>query len=148
VTKTLGRQAIVVGASIAGLMTARVLSEYFDRVVAFDRDEIEERPVIHKSVPQGHHLHAFLQGGLNVLSSLYPSITEELSRLGATRIAMGRNAVWYTPNGKAYNFMGSVTTPFDSCLEGYCASRGLLEFVVRRRTAAISNIHFEYGDCG
>lgn len=147
-TKTLGRQAIVVGASIAGLMTARVLSEYFDRVVAFDRDEIEERPVIHKSVPQGHHLHAFLQGGLNVLSSLYPSITEELSRLGATRIAMGRNAVWYTPNGKAYNFMGSVTTPFDSCLEGYCASRGLLEFVIRRRTAAISNIHFEYGDCG
>jgi 2-polyprenyl-6-methoxyphenol hydroxylase-like FAD-dependent oxidoreductase len=135
----------VVGASIAGLMTARVLSEYFDQVVAIDRDDIEDRPVVHKSVPQGHHLHAFLQGGLNVVSSLYPSITEELRRLGATRIAMGRNAVWYTPNGKAYNFTGSVRTPFDSRLEGYCASRGLLEFAIRRRTAAISNIHFEYG---
>ena len=135
----------MVGASIAGLMTARVLSEYFDQVVAIDRDEIEDRPVVHKSVPQGHHLHAFLQGGLNVVSSLYPSITEELRRLGATRIAMGRNAVWYTPNGKAYNFTGSVRTPFDSGLEGYCASRGLLEFVIRRRTAANSNIHFEYG---
>jgi flavin-dependent dehydrogenase len=75
----------VVGASIAGLMTARVLSEYFDQVVAIDRDEIEDQPVVHKSVPQGHHLHAFLQGGLNVVSSLYPSITEELRRLGATR---------------------------------------------------------------
>lgn len=135
----------MVGASIAGLMAARVLSEYFDQVVAIDRDEIEDRPVVHKSVPQGHHLHAFLQGGLNVVSSLYPSITEELRRLGATRIAMGRNAVWYTPNGKAYNFTGSVRTPFESGLEGYCASRGLLEFVIRRRTAAISNIHFEYG---
>jgi 2-polyprenyl-6-methoxyphenol hydroxylase-like FAD-dependent oxidoreductase len=144
-TKTLGRRAIVVGASIAGLMTARVLSEYFDHVVTIERDEIEDRPVVHKSVPQGHHLHAFLQGGLNVVSSLYPSITEELRRLGATRIAMGRNAVWYMPNGKAYNFTGSVRTPFDSGLEGYCASRGLLEFVIRRRTAAISNIHFEYG---
>ena len=97
----------MVGASIAGLMTARVLSEYFDQVLAIDRDDIEDRPVVHKSVPQGHHLHAFLQGGLNVVSSLYPSITEELRRLGATRIAMGRNAVWYTPNGKAYNFTGS-----------------------------------------
>jgi hypothetical protein len=126
-------------------MTARVLSAYFDQVVAIDRDEIDDRPVVHKSVPQGHHLHAFLQSGLNVVSSLYPSITEELRRLGATRIAMGRNAVWYTPNGKAYNFTGSVRTPFDSGLEGYCASRGLLEFVNRRRTAAISNIHFEYG---
>ena len=133
------------GASIAGLMTARVLSEYFDQVLAIDRDDIEDRPVVHKSVPQGHHLHAFLQGGLNVVSSLYPSITEELRRLGATRIAMGRDAVWYTPNGKAYNFTGSVRTPFDSGLEGYCASRGLLEFVIRRRTSAISNIHFEYG---
>lgn len=135
----------MVGASIAGLMTARVLSEYFDQVVAIDRDEIEDRPVVHKSVPQGHHLHAFLQGGLNVVSSLYPSITDELRRLGATRIAMGRNAVWYLPDGKAYNFTGSVRTPFDSGLEGYCASRGLLEFVIRQRTAAISNIHFEYG---
>src|SRR5262245_51811193 len=144
-TKTLGQRAIVVGASIAGLMTARVLSEYFDQILAIDRDDIEDRPVVHKSVPQGHHLHAFLQGGLNVVSSLYPSITEELRRLGATRIAMGRDAVWYTPNGKAYNFTCSVRTPFDSGLEGYCASRGLLEFVIRRRTSAISNVHFEYG---
>jgi 2-polyprenyl-6-methoxyphenol hydroxylase-like FAD-dependent oxidoreductase len=143
--KKLGRRAIVVGASIAGLMAARVLSEYFDQVVAIDRDEIEDGPAVHKSVPQGHHLHAFLQGGLNVVSSLYPSVTEELGRLGATKIAMGRDAVWYTPNGKAYNFTGSVRTPFNSDLEGYCASRGLLEFVIRKRTAAISNIHFEYG---
>ncbi len=144
-TKTLGQRAIVIGASIAGLMTSRVLSEYFDQVIAIDRDEIEDRPVVHKSVPQGHHLHAFLQGGLNVISSLYPSITDELRRHGATRIAMGRDAVWYLPKGRAYNFTGSMRTPFDSDLEGYCASRGLLEFVIRRRTAEISNIHFEYG---
>jgi hypothetical protein len=73
VTKKLGRRAIVVVASIAGLMTARVLSEYFDQVLAIDRDEIEDRPVVHKSVPQGHHLHEFLQGGLNVVSLLYPA---------------------------------------------------------------------------
>ena len=131
-TRTLAQRAAVVGGSIAGLLAARVLSEYFDEVVVLDSDEIEDGPVIHKSVPQGHHLHALLQGGLRVLSSFYPSFTDDLGQLGATRIAMGRDAVWYLPDGKAYNPTGSVRTPFDFGLEGYCASRGLLEFVIRR----------------
>jgi 2-polyprenyl-6-methoxyphenol hydroxylase-like FAD-dependent oxidoreductase len=144
-TRTLAQRAAVIGGSIAGLLAARVLSEYFDEVVVFDSDEIEDGPVVHKSVPQGHHLHALLQGGLRVLSSLYPSFTDDLRQLGATRIAMGRDAVWYLPDGKAYNPTGSVRTPFDSGLEGYTASRGLLECIIRWRTAASSNIRFEYG---
>jgi 2-polyprenyl-6-methoxyphenol hydroxylase-like FAD-dependent oxidoreductase len=143
-TKTLGQRAVVAGGSIAGLVTARVLSEYFDQVVVLDQDKIEYRPVVHKSVPQGHHLHALLQGGLRAVSSLYPSFAEDLRKLGATRIAIGRDAVWYLPDGKAYNPSGSVRTPFDSDLEGYCASRGLLEFVIRRRTTATTNIQIEY----
>jgi 2-polyprenyl-6-methoxyphenol hydroxylase-like FAD-dependent oxidoreductase len=143
-TKTLGQRAVVAGGSIAGLITARVLSEYFDQVVVLDQDKIEYRPVVHKSVPQGHHLHALLQGGLRAVSSLYPSFTEDLRELGATRIAIGRDAVWYLPDGKAYNPSGSVRTPFASDLEGYCASRGLLEFVIRRRTTATSNIQIEH----
>ena len=112
-TRTLAQRAAVVGGSIAGLLAARVLSEYFDEVVVLDSDEIEDGPVVHKSVPQGHHLHALLQGGLRVLSSFYPSFTDDLGQLGATRIAMGRDAVWYLPDGKAYNPTGSVRTPFD-----------------------------------
>ena len=64
----LGRQAIVIGGSIAGLMTARVLSDFFEQVVILERDEVEDRPSIHKSVPQGNHLHGLLQGGQKVLS--------------------------------------------------------------------------------
>ena len=129
----LGQRAAVVGASVAGLLASRTLSEYFNEVMVLDSDEIEDRPVVHKSVPQGHHLHALLHGGLRVLSSLYPSFTEDLRQLGAIRIAMGRDAVWYLPDGKAYNPTGSVRTPFNSGLEGYCASRGLLEYVIRQR---------------
>jgi len=134
--KILGQRAVVAGGSIAGLITARVLSEYFDQVVVLDQDNIEDRPVVHKSVPQGHHLHVLLNGGLRAVSSLYPSFTEDLRRLGATRIAGARDAVWYLPDGKAYNPTGSVRTSIDSDLEGYCASRGLLEFVIRRRTTS------------
>src|SRR3954469_9569901 len=100
-TRMLGQRAVVVGASVAGLLASRMLSEHFDEVVVLDSDEIEDGPVVHKSVPQGHHLHALLQGGLRVLSSLYPAFTEDLRQLGATRIAIGRDAAWYLPNGKA-----------------------------------------------
>jgi len=143
--KILGQRALVAGGSIAGLLTGRVLSEYFDQVVVLDQDNIEDRPVVHKSVPQGHHLHVLLHGGLRAVSSLYPSFTEDLRRLGATRIAAGRDAVWYLPDGKAYNPTGSVRTPIESDLEAYCASRGLLEFVIRHHTTATSNIRIEYG---
>jgi glycine/D-amino acid oxidase-like deaminating enzyme len=82
--KILGQRAVVAGGSIAGLITARVLSEHFDQVVVLDQDKIEDRPVVHKSVPQGHHLHVLLHGGLRAVSSLYPSFTEDLRRLAAS----------------------------------------------------------------
>jgi 2-polyprenyl-6-methoxyphenol hydroxylase-like FAD-dependent oxidoreductase len=135
-----GQQAIVVGGSIAGLITARVLSDYFEQVLVIERDEIPDRPVIHKSVPQGNHLHALLHGGLQVLSSLYLAFTDDLGRMGATKIAVGRDVVWYLPDGKAYSPTGSVRAPFDSGLEAYCASRGLIEFMIRKQTTAIPNI--------
>jgi flavin-dependent dehydrogenase len=46
-----GQHAVIIGGSIAGLMTARVLSDYFAQVTVLERDQIEDRPVIHKSVP-------------------------------------------------------------------------------------------------
>src|SRR5262245_55489489 len=79
----LGQQAVVIGGSIAGLITARVLADHFDRVVVLERDDIEDRPVVHRSVPQGHHLHGLLQGGQQVLSQLYPAFPEQLRELGA-----------------------------------------------------------------
>ena len=53
--------------------------------------------------------------------------------------------VWYLPDGKAYNPSGSLRAPFDSGLEAHCASRGLVEVLIRRRTIAVPNIRFESG---
>lgn len=33
--------AVVIGGSIAGLISARVLSDYFDKVTVLERDQIE-----------------------------------------------------------------------------------------------------------
>ena len=137
--------AIVIGGSIAGLITARVLSDFFEQVTILERDEIEDRPVIHKSVPQGNHLHALLNGGRQVLSVLYVGFTDDLRGLGANRIVLGRDIAWYFPDGKAYSPTGSVREPFDVGLEAHCASRGLIEYVIRQRTQRVPVIRIETG---
>jgi len=38
-----------------------------------------------------------------------------------------------------------VRVPFDAGFEAYCSSRGLIEFLIRKRTTAIPNIRFESG---
>ncbi len=136
--------AVVVGGSIAGLVAARVLCDYFETVTIIERDEIEDRAVIHKSVPQGNHFHALLHGGQQVLSLLYPGFTDNLRRLGANRVT-GRDVVWYLPDGKAYSPTGSLREPFTAGLEGLCASRGLIEYVIRQGTREFPDIRLETG---
>src|SRR5271168_3661345 len=103
----LGHHAVVVGGSMAGLMTARVLADHFDRVTVYERDQIEDRPAIHKSIPQGNHVHALLLGGQRVMSALFPGFTEELKASGAVPYTIGLDAVWYGPGGKGYSASGS-----------------------------------------
>jgi 2-polyprenyl-6-methoxyphenol hydroxylase-like FAD-dependent oxidoreductase len=136
---------IVVGGSVAGLIAARVLSDHFELVTILERDEIEDRPVLHKSVPQGNHLHALLNGGQQILSALYPGFTDDLRGLGANRIVHGQDVVWYLPDGKAYSPTGSLREPFDVGLDGHCASRALIEYAIRRRTWEVPGIRFDTG---
>ena len=64
-----GQQAVVIGGSMAGLMTARVLADHFDAVTVLERDCIDDRPALRHSIPQGSHLHGLLLGGQQVMAS-------------------------------------------------------------------------------
>ena len=66
-----GTQAIVLGASMAGLLTARVLSEHFERVTIIERDPVADRPEARKGQPQTRHLHGLLASGLQLLTRYY-----------------------------------------------------------------------------
>jgi 2-polyprenyl-6-methoxyphenol hydroxylase-like FAD-dependent oxidoreductase len=141
----LGKLAVVIGGSIAGMTAARVLADYFDQVTVLERDVVELQPVVHKSVPQGNHLHALMLGGQQVLSSLYPGFTDRLLRLGAVRFRFGLEAAFFFPSGRAFTPTGSVRDPRDLGVDGFSQSRGLLEHCIRQCSMEVANLRFEFG---
>jgi hypothetical protein len=71
-TPRVGEHADVLGASIGGLLTARVLADFYDRVSVADRDLLPESPANRRGVPQGHHVHNLLGRGSQILGELFP----------------------------------------------------------------------------
>jgi 2-polyprenyl-6-methoxyphenol hydroxylase-like FAD-dependent oxidoreductase len=136
----LGEHAVVIGGSIAGLVSARVLADYFNQVTILERDHIEPRPSLHRSTPQGSHLHAVQIGGLQVLSELYPGFSEKLCGMGAVPLRLTKDFAIYRPDGVAFSLTGAVKEPRDLGLQLYSQSRGLLEHCLRQCTLALPNI--------
>ena len=46
-------QAVVIGASVGGMVTARVLADAFERVTVIERDSLSDEPTPRRGVPQG-----------------------------------------------------------------------------------------------
>ena len=132
----LGQHAVVIGGSLAGLMTARVLIDHFDAVTVLERDAIDAQRGMHHSIPQGNHLHGLLRGGQQVMAALYPGFLDTLDALGARRCRAGIELVYYLPTGKAFSPTGTVREPYDLGFDITCHSRGLLEYCVRQCTLA------------
>lgn len=69
---SIGDHAVVLGASMAGLLTAWVLAKSYDRVTVFDRDAMSEIGVHRRGVPQDRHLHFLHPRGRQALTSFPP----------------------------------------------------------------------------
>jgi len=126
-------------------MTARALADFFDRVTVLERDHREDQSETRKSIPPGNHYHVLLLGGQQVLSSLYPGFAERLNQLGAVSYRVGKDAVWYRPDGKSYLAGAMLRDPYDLGWKTHGQSRGLLERCIRQSTLAVNNINIESG---
>src|SRR5258707_15667490 len=78
----LGKRAFVVGAGLAGLSAARVLSDYFEEVMILDRDKLPDNAIPRPGVPQSKHPHGLLAGGLKALEDLLPGFGNDLIQAG------------------------------------------------------------------
>jgi 2-polyprenyl-6-methoxyphenol hydroxylase-like FAD-dependent oxidoreductase len=129
---TKGERAVVLGASMAGLLAARVLDDAYERVTVVERDALPTAPETRAGVPQGKHVHVLLEAGRSTISDLFPGYGEDLVDAGALIIDVGQELRHYDEGG--------YLTPPATRMEMYCASRPLLETVVRRRLADLDGV--------
>lgn len=86
----------MIGGSIAGLVTARVLSDHFDQVTVIERDAIpDDLREPRRGVPPSPQAHLQLRQGDDILSDLFPGLVSTLVEAGAARVDMGRDLAWY-----------------------------------------------------
>jgi 2-polyprenyl-6-methoxyphenol hydroxylase-like FAD-dependent oxidoreductase len=125
-------RAVVLGGGMAGLLSARVLAEFFDQVTLVDRDDLAAAPGDRRGVPQARHIHAVLPGGQQALEELFAGLTSELAQQGApagdmladTRLYFGGHRMRRARSGLT---MLSLTRPF-------------LESQIRDRVLALPNV--------
>jgi 2-polyprenyl-6-methoxyphenol hydroxylase-like FAD-dependent oxidoreductase len=129
--------AVVIGGSIAGLLAARVLANYFGHVTILERDRLPAQPAARAGVPQGRHGHLLLLRGLEVMEELLPGLEADLARGGAIPFDWVDDILWF-------NFAGPKPR-FPSDLRSHVCSRERLEWTVRRRVAAHTAITIQDG---
>jgi 2-polyprenyl-6-methoxyphenol hydroxylase-like FAD-dependent oxidoreductase len=118
-------RAVVVGASMAGLLAARVLADYFSQVTIIERDALPTQVEARKGVPQGKHVHLLMIRGADIIAELFPGIFTELEAAGSLPVSPTEDFHWYHLGGWKLQFPGP--------LHAYSQSRPLLEDHVRRR---------------
>jgi len=134
--KTFG-DAIVIGGSMAGLLAARVLSDYFTTVTVIERDDATARPEPRRGVPQGRHAHGLLLRGQDTICRLFANMREELLAAGATSVNMGRDVKWF--------HFDVWKCRYHSALDFISASRPLIEWTIAERVRRLPNVKMMHG---
>jgi 2-polyprenyl-6-methoxyphenol hydroxylase-like FAD-dependent oxidoreductase len=125
-------RAVVIGASIGGLLAARVLADHYREVVVVDRDRFGSFGDFRKGVQQARHAHGLLAGGQRAMEELLPGLTAALEERGAISGDLQERAVWVNE--------GRPLTRAPSGLRATMTSRLLIEDEIRDRVRAIPNV--------
>jgi 2-polyprenyl-6-methoxyphenol hydroxylase-like FAD-dependent oxidoreductase len=124
--------AVVIGASIAGLLAARALSETYARITVIDRDTLPDHPATRRGVPQGRLAHALLAAGADAMEELFPGLQAEMIASGAFTCDLLGEYRWYLD--------GYPFRPAHSGLTVIGLTRPLLEHLIRARVADLPGV--------
>ncbi|MFF1404477.1 FAD-dependent oxidoreductase [Streptomyces sp. NPDC058294] len=125
----MSQKAVVIGAGTAGLVAAAALSraEPALEILLLDRDELPEGPENRRGVPQGHHAHLLMAGGLSAMETLFPdSVRDRLLAAGAHEIALGNGMLALTADSGWFRRWRSNGPHMITC------TRALLDWVLRQ----------------
>ncbi|MEV5242568.1 FAD-dependent oxidoreductase [Streptomyces cinnamoneus] len=131
------RRVVVIGGSLAGLLAAQALAGHAGTVTVVERDRYPDGPGHRSGVPQDRHTHVLLESGQQAMETLLPGILDDMREHGARRvgtpgdICQWQNGRWFRRTPASTHFLS--------------ASRGLTDWVVRRRVLAGSRIETVQG---
>jgi 2-polyprenyl-6-methoxyphenol hydroxylase-like FAD-dependent oxidoreductase len=131
--RKIGDHAAVLGASMGGLLAARVLADAYRRVTIVERDPLPESRSDRKGVPQGRHAHALLPRGAQILNELFPGLLDDLVADGVPVLRAPRE-YRFVLGGHLLCRDGEPGEP------SYAQSRPHLERQVRNRVRALPNV--------
>lgn len=120
-------RAVVIGGSVAGLVTAHVLADRFEAVTVVERDPLIEGPTSRPGVPQDRHIHVLHEAGRSTLEDFFPGYGDDLLASGAMRIDLHSEFDLF--------FEGDYVADGPDRMPMYCATRPLFEETIRRRVA-------------
>jgi 2-polyprenyl-6-methoxyphenol hydroxylase-like FAD-dependent oxidoreductase len=127
---------VVIGASIAGLCAARVLSDCYSQVTVYERDELPSTAANRATVPQDQHLHLLMARGAMEFDSLFPGLLKDMVAAGVPMLENRPDCIHL---GAAGHVLGTGHTLRDE-FTAYVPSRPHLEWQLRRRVQDIDNV--------
>lgn len=140
----LGSATVVLGASISGLLAARVLADFYSTVTIVERDALPERPTTRRGVPQGILPHIPATRGIQIMGELFPEFLDELVGSGA-QVWDDGDLSRFCASFNGHQFVGSGTIPDPESLAMYFVHRPFLEWSLRRRVTALPNVNIVQG---
>jgi 2-polyprenyl-6-methoxyphenol hydroxylase-like FAD-dependent oxidoreductase len=140
----MGEHAVVLGASMGGLLAARVLSDFYRTVTVVERDVLPMASDQRRGVPQGRHVHTLWPRGSQILDDLFPGFPAELISGGCPKVDGDFSQVCASFGGHQLVRSGTASNfqPRDAM---YFPSRPFLEDRVRRRVRGIWNVELRDG---
>jgi 2-polyprenyl-6-methoxyphenol hydroxylase-like FAD-dependent oxidoreductase len=133
--RQIGDHAVVLGAGIAGLIAARVLSDAYGSVTVVERDSLPAAAEHRRGVPQGRHAHLLIPSGAQILEGLLAGLLGELTAAGVPLIRDFAEFRLAPGGGRPLRLRGRPEEPF------ICqASRPRLEAHVRARVRALPGV--------
>ncbi len=125
-------RAVVVGASVSGLLIGRVLADHFKEVLLIDKEPLDRGVAARKAVPQGNHIHGILSPMVMALESLLPGFVDDLSAAGANIFDSGAGTRFHIYGTQLKN--GHTDQPLIGC------TRPFFEHHLRQRVMSLPNL--------
>ena len=119
------------------MCAARVLSDFYDRVTVFERDQLPAEPTNRTAVPQGRHVHLLMARGAQELDAHFPGLLDDMVAAGVPILENRPDCIHF---GAAGHVLGTTRQLRDE-FTAYVPSRPHLEWQIRRRASAIRNVN-------